>query len=476
MRSLLVFSVALVLLGAVLPGTIACNKSSDQPKTSQTPTDDGSWSQAVLATLNEQPITMADVFRTAEIRQELINMRNQDIELRIIRYRFAKEGLTTDDSKYQAFLEQLYTQMNVQEEGGKSKAQVFEEKYLAARDISPESWKYFAETQHMAEELVAKLQPVTDADLQAEFESMPPQGWLQQFGQQFGWASEADVTIEPLKEMMTQKLLRERISELTAQWGKDARSEGALVINRLPSESLPEEAAAADGTPAPKQAPAMTSDWTPPAAAYVLGGEERTWEGIFSEGFLAENVERLFWTPIEQRVMELAWSESGLSISDAELGVELERVQKSMGGPEAFDSRLVQISTSADELNASIARFAKTKRLLAKEFPVTDAEVDQFFNELGPEQRTAMAQQELGLSAEEASNITLEQARPILREILEAEKGGQQREAWLAGQIQSLISSGKLVLKDPRLKAPEVPEAPPAAIDLGEVAPPAAGE
>lgn len=457
LRSLLALVCCLIVL------LVACNKSTDKPSTTDTPADSGAWADTVLATLNEQPITMNAVFATPEVRRQLLDLRTQDIEMHLIRYKFNKEGLSMDEGAYTAYIERMYTQMGVEPQEGKTIQQVFEETFLAERKIDPGTWKSFTEAQYMAEELVKKLKPVTDTEVQTEFDAMPKSMWLQQFGQQFGWATEADVTADAVKPMISEKLIRDRVGELTTTWGQEARAASALTVNRLPSEPLPPNAPPAEGEPAPEpeQAPAYAEGWKVEAVAYVLDGEERTWEQLLASGFVQEDVERFLWTPVEQAILEEAWKASGLTLSDDEFAKERTDILAQMTDPNdpadaatQLKNRLMQISTSEAELDGSIRRFAMSKRLLAKEFPVTEAEVDAAWASAGPEQKGMIAQR-LQLAPEAAASLSIEQARPILREMLEAERGGVNRAEWLKTQIRKHIDDGTLVLNDPRLKLPE---------------------
>jgi len=451
------------LLICLLVLTVACDKSKDKPGTTDTPDGTGVWADTVLATLNEQPITINAVFATPEVRRQLLDLRTQDIEMRLIRYKFNKEGLTLDEGAYTTYIENMYTKMGVAPQEGKSIQQVFEESFLAEKEIDPATWKEFTEAQYMAEELVKKLKPVTDAEVQAEYDSMPASMWFQQFGQQFGWAAEVDVNPDSIKPMINEKLTRDRVGELTTSWGQEARAASTLTVNRLPSEPLPPETTPAEGepTPDPEQAPAYVDGWKVEAVAYVLDGEERTWEQLLASGFVAKDVERFLWTPVEQAILDEAWTASGLTLTDDEFATERTEILAQMTDPQnpadpatQLKDRLIQIATSEGELDGSIRRYSMTKRLLAKEFPVTDAEVDAAWASAGPEQKGMIAQQ-LNLAPEAMASLTLDQARPILREMLESERGGVNREEWVKNQLKKRIDDGTLVLVDPRLKLPE---------------------
>lgn len=455
-------ALCLVLLLSTLA---ACQPKSGTPKTTQTPPADteGTFAAQVLATLDGNPVTMGSLFRAPEVRRDLLNLRNLDIEMELIRSRFTQEGLTLDEEAYKAFVVSFLDRNGIEGDATRSALEVFEQDLLPQQNLDPTQWRRFSETQYMGEALVNHIEPVTEAEVQAMFDQTGPQPFLMSLGQRLGWTSPEQVTLEGVRPFIEDRLREQRISAFTTEWGKEVRESGKLTVNRLPSEPLPPAGDEAEGTP-PVKAPAITEGWQPDPVAYVLNGTERTWNDILGQAFNRGETVRLLWIPVEQAVLEMLWSSSGQTLSEEELATERAKVIQSVGGEEAFREGLANNPASEEEMYTSIRRYVITKRLLRVEFPVTDAEVAAQFSELPPQAKQQLATQ-AGLDPAAEGSLELPALAATLRDLMEAERGGQNREAWLEDAMLKLEKEGRLKLVDERLKLVQ-PDATPLEITL----------
>ena len=127
-------------------------------------------------------------------------------------------------------------------------------------------------------------------------------------------------------------------------------------------------------------------------------------------------------------------------------------MKESAGSEQEYRAGLAQDNTTEAELEATMTQFLQLRQLLSAAFPVTDEEVSQQFQQLSPEDRERLAEQE-GIADPKAA--TFEQLKEPLRKQMEGMKGAQSREPWIAEQMQKLIADGRLEIVDPRVAPPE---------------------
>ncbi|HYE79629.1 MAG TPA: hypothetical protein VEI97_16705 [bacterium] len=445
----------LVLVTLLAP---ACQKQAadgDAAKDGDTPAADSEHPAGTLAVLDGAPITTDAIFRTPELRDYLIRVRNQMIDMELTRAEFEKQGLKIEDAEFAQQKEIFYRQVGMVPTADQTAEQVFAAQFLAPRNMTAESFDKLFRAQHMATALVLKEHPITDAELQTVWKEFPKDQAVQRFGDLFNWTKPEDVTFESAKPLLEDIQAQQQVSDhqqaLSQRLGDEARAASRLEIHRLPSEVLPESVApAVEGVAA--QAPAAGADFTPDPVAFVMDGKEYPWTQVLEEFPDRNFVDQIYRSVVQNAVLAALWEESEQTLPEGEVAKEMGRMKESAGSEQEYRAGLAQDNTTEAELEATMTQFLQLRQLLSAAFPVTDEEVSQQFQQLSPEDRERLAEQE-GIADPKAA--TFEQLKEPLRKQMEGMKGAQSREPWIAEQMQKLIADGRLEIVDPRVAPPE---------------------
>ncbi|GMK39457.1 hypothetical protein PCCS19_25110 [Paenibacillus sp. CCS19] len=71
----------------------------------------------------------------------------------------------------------------------------------------------------------------------------------------------------------------------------------------------------------------------------------------------------------------------GITVSDADLDVELNVIKKSMGSDEAFQQALDQYKMTVDDLHSDLLQQAQLRKLLASKINITDEDIKAYYDE-----------------------------------------------------------------------------------------------
>jgi len=112
----------------------------------------------------------------------------------------------------------------------------------------------------------------------------------------------------------------------------------------------------------------------------TVDGEKISKEELY-EFLVGQNGQQALDMLVTEKVIDLEAKKQNVVITEADLEKELEKVKEYYGGPEAFNQTIEGMGYSVDDVKIDLAMNMKIKKLLEPYIPITDEEMEIYFNE-----------------------------------------------------------------------------------------------
>ena len=111
-----------------------------------------------------------------------------------------------------------------------------------------------------------------------------------------------------------------------------------------------------------------------------VGDDEITKDELYNtlvENYGSETID----TMITDYIIDSEVKKENITITDAEIQAEMDKLVESYGGQETFDQQLAQSGITAEKMKEDISSYLKTLKLLEPRIKITDEETSTYFEE-----------------------------------------------------------------------------------------------
>ncbi len=138
-----------------------------------------------------------------------------------------------------------------------------------------------------------------------------------------------------------------------------------------------------------------------------VNGEVITKAEVFERLIKLSGGKQIVERMIEEALVDQAAQEAGISVSQAEIDAEIEKIKERIGGEDRFNAALQQYNLTLEDLREDQLFRLKVTKLLAKDLPTDDETLRQYFEEniAQWDERKAHARHILVETEEEAKEI-----------------------------------------------------------------------